>query len=488
MTWRRALNIRSLLLFAGTASLTAFAEPDNFKSDNLSEKPAGGFVRVDFSKENGPVKPMNAVNNGPEGNGGTFRRGNAPEFRAANIPFARTHDSSEYIVYGGDHVVDVTAVFPRFEADENDPANYDFAVTDAYMNRIRSVGTEPFYRLGQRIEHAARRYNIFPPADYLKWARICEHIIRHYNEGWSKGFHHRIRYWEIWNEPDLDCDSKTQPHTWGGTPEQFFAFYAVAAKYLKGRFPDLRIGGPAIAGSLKWGEDFLRYQQAQGTPMDFFSWHIYAREPNAITQKARNFRELMTKYGYGSSESILNEWNYIKGWRENYYYSARTIGEQKGAAFVAATMSACQKAPVDMLMYYNAQPTVIFNGLFDGIGLQPLKGYYAMYSWGKLLRLGTAVDSSADASDLYVTAACNKKDRYAIFLARYSDDDNVSTPKPIRVKVMGASLPDEVYAHMTDETRMHTEMPIEKAEDGLKLVLPPRSFALVEFRSMEEKK
>ena len=473
---------RMTIAFVGVAAaLVAGAEVENFNSANAPEKPVKATVTVDFAKSVGRVKPMNAVNNGPEGDGGTFRRGNAPEFRAANIPFARTHDSSEYIVYGGDHVVDVTAIFRDFDADENDSKNYDFAVTDAYMNRIRSVGTEPFYRLGQRIEHAARRYNVFPPKDSAKWARICEHIIRHYNEGWADGFRHGIRYWEIWNEPDLDWGHPEKPHMWGGTPEQFFAFFEVAAKHLKAKFPSLRIGGPAIAGNVKWGENFLRYQHEHGTPMDFFSWHIYAREPEAMARKARVFRDLMVKYGYGGSESILNEWNYMKGWREDYYYSARKIGEQKGAAFTAAAMVACQKAPVDMLMYYNAQPTVIFNGLFDGVGLQPLKGYYAMYSWGKLLKLGTEVESASDAKDVYVMAAKSAGGKRAIFVVRYSDDDNVSTPKPVAVRVSGAKLPDETYGHATDETRMHTEVPVRAVNGELRLFLPPRSFMLVEF-------
>ena len=45
------------------------------------------------------------------------------------------------------------------------------------------------------------------PKDFKKWAVICEHIIRHYTEGWADGFFYDMPYWEIWNEPDLDSDS-----------------------------------------------------------------------------------------------------------------------------------------------------------------------------------------------------------------------------------------------------------------------------------------
>lgn len=50
----------------------------------------------------------------------------------------------------------------------------------------------PIFRLGEPIENAVSkgykaRY-IHAPKDPVKWARICEHIIRHYTEGWANGF------------------------------------------------------------------------------------------------------------------------------------------------------------------------------------------------------------------------------------------------------------------------------------------------------------
>ena len=52
-------------------------------------------VSVDPGVAIGPVKPMHAVNNGPavQKPGGDQLRGNFEEYRAARIPFARTHDS-----------------------------------------------------------------------------------------------------------------------------------------------------------------------------------------------------------------------------------------------------------------------------------------------------------------------------------------------------------------------------------------------------------
>ena len=151
----------------------------------------------------GPVKIMNAVNNGPiVSDKGGQDRDNFEAYRDARIPFARTHDAALCVPYGAEHTVDITAIFPDFSKDVNDPASYDFVMTDYYLDVMRKAGTEPFFRLGQKIENNKKKYGIFPPADYQKWAEICEHIIRHYNEGWANGFKWNIQYWEIWNEAD----------------------------------------------------------------------------------------------------------------------------------------------------------------------------------------------------------------------------------------------------------------------------------------------
>ena len=52
-------------------------------------------ITVDMTKELGPVRLMNAVNNGPavKKSGGDQVRGNFEDYKAARIPFARTHDS-----------------------------------------------------------------------------------------------------------------------------------------------------------------------------------------------------------------------------------------------------------------------------------------------------------------------------------------------------------------------------------------------------------
>ena len=124
-------------------------------------------VKIYYSKEIGKIKIMHAVNNGPVVAGKEQTRGNQDSYKQARIPYARVHDASFYSGYGGEHTVDVHAIFPNFDADVSDPDSYDFACTDLYLSQIFRYGTKPFYRLGSRIEHEIK-----------STAQLCRRIFK----------------------------------------------------------------------------------------------------------------------------------------------------------------------------------------------------------------------------------------------------------------------------------------------------------------------
>ena len=156
-------------------------------------------VKIDFSKAVGPVKPVNGVGQPPL----VGKLADYPMFhylKEAGIPYSRLHDVGGWL--GGGLFVDIPVVFPNFDADENDPKSYRFAYTDSLLKALDKCNVEPFFRLGVTIENFVSRgyppINILPPKDFAKWGRICEHVIRHYTEGWADGFKMKITYWEIW--------------------------------------------------------------------------------------------------------------------------------------------------------------------------------------------------------------------------------------------------------------------------------------------------
>ena len=370
-------------------------------------------VHANFNKSLGKIKPMHAINNMPtlpnDWTGSLFGK-----LSEARIPYSRLHDTGGY--FGGARYVDIPNVFPCFDADENDPASYDFAFTDALLSEICANGIKPYYRLGVSIENHQyiKPYHIFPPKDYEKWARICEHIVRHYNEGWANGFHMGIEYWEIWNEPDNQPDVKDNV-MWKGSMEDYFRLYEVTSKHLKQKFPHLKIGGygscgfyainsvdvSQIANSSSRTEyfieffiKFIEYASAKSLPIDFFSWHSYAGVQDNINF-AKFPREILDKAGYTSCEIHLNEWN----------PGFHLRGTAADAANVLANMIAMQNAPVDMMMYYDANVMSPYCGIFDPISHGVFKTYYSFYVFGQLYSLGEQVECVSEQGGIYAIAA-----------------------------------------------------------------------------------
>ena len=456
-------------------------------------------VTVDPGVIKGPVKPMNAVNNGPAWDSPQQKA----DFRILDIPFSRTHDASEG--YYGERLVDISDIFPDFSKNPDKESSYDFRETDLYIKTLIEAGSEPFYRLGQTIENQiAAKYNIYPPKDYKKWAVICEHIIRHYNEGWADGFHYNIRYWEIWNEADLDMSSgrwETEPRTWGGPIEEFHKMYAIAAKHLKSCFPDLKIGGPSycrIQGTKTYFPEFFQYMRDNKVPIDFISWHKYGAEPSVYLMEADLIRGWMKEYGYGDAELILNEWNYRRfkegSGSSNERYNRINRRSMKGAAFVAATMSALQDAPVDMMMYYDFRANSNYCGFYDFQTYEHKPVYYAFYAWSHLRGDQCACTVEGGADDIYAVASV-KDGKTTLLLTRYDGDNNASNLANVTVTLpapqnaipgTSAVIPgltrNLIPCHLTDDEHLYTEIPLFPTEDGkVRISLWNNSIAVLEF-------
>ncbi|MBE7053963.1 MAG: hypothetical protein E7391_06795 [Ruminococcaceae bacterium] len=383
-------------------------------------------LKFDLTKKSGKFKILNATNGGPwhKRHANDQARSNLEDYKAARIPYSRNHDSALFQEYGGPYSHDISCIFPNFDADVDDPKSYDFECTDESILCCLDAGTETFFRLGQTIEHQIKKHAIFPPKDFKKWAKVCEHIIRHYNEGWANGYKLNIQYWEIWNEPDLDREDNPYKRTWTGTKMQFFDFYEVCAKYLKECFPNLKIGGPASCGRVEWCEEFIEEMSKRNVPIDFFSWHVYCNEPEQMIYRAGKIKECLVRCGYENTESNCNEWNYIRNWQENFVYSIKSIIGIKGAAFTMACISESQRVDtIDMLMYYDTRPSV-FCGVFDYYTYEPLKGYYPLYWYGMFYDMDAYVKSETNIENIYSLCGVDKDGKSLSVITYYSENDD----------------------------------------------------------------
>lgn len=441
-------------------------------------------VTVDPSSEVGPIKNMNSVGGTP------WSSVSSDKYAALNIPLARTHDMGRANIPGS---IDIRNIFPDFSKDENDPASYEFSITDFALAKLIATGTKPLYRLGNTHEPSndgkVKKYGSWPPEDFAKWARVCEHIVRHYNDGWADGFHYGIEYWEVWNEADLDQYHKyngvprwkVAPHAWGGSIEQYYDLFETTWKHLKETHPDIKVGGPAFA-EFRSNEPFVREMKKRGVKPDFYSWHRYSNTPEILSEESDKIRAVLDKYDWKDVPTILDEWNYVTGWTpKDGAYSKAVRRSMKGSAYTAAVMCHMQDRPsIDIMMYYDFRYNSSYNGAFNPATGAETSTYYAFHNWNKLVQYGTQVKVTTDRNDLYAVAAKNADGRVRLLVSRFRDHDDPWEPD-IKLKV---TLPEgckEVICTLNDDEHLNTEVPVNVVDGIVTVVMKPFSFVFFQF-------
>jgi len=400
----------------------------------LADAPPPG-ITVDAASVTGQLKPLRGVNGAPdltflggEVGGPGFSVGKPVDvsagYRAAHVTLVRTHDSngaSDLDPSAGDlpplgpgfgpppevaKMLDLNVLFPKVDADPALEASYNFGPTDKLIAGIKGIGAEVLFRLGRSGMTTAK-----PPTDLARYGEIVKHIVLHYNKGWANGFQYGIRYWEVWNEPDLG-------HIfWRGDAEQYYALYQAAAQAVKAADPDAQIGGPAIAlvnEASPYREGFLAYVRDHKLPLDFFSWHWYsvdADDPREFAEIGKTMRGLLDRYGFTATRSFLDEWNYD-------FRELKTAAPDAVSSFVAAALIYMQDAPIDQTALYRA------DGEFDADG-KPRNQLGRV-----LIGLGDFADTAAR---LAVTGG---DDRGLAALAARSEDGQI-----VRIMVSNYQIP-----------------------------------------------
>ena len=438
-------------------------------------------ITVNFCEKVKPIKPLHGVNCAPYSKSWNGKQPKIKEcFEEIGVPYSRLHDCEGR--YGGCYYIDVPNIFRNFDADETDENNYEFHYSDEYIKGIVEAGTKIVYRLGVTIEWGTKKYTCHPPKDFAKWARICEHIIMHYNKGWANGYEFGIEYWEIWNEPE-------NPPMWTGTKEQFFELYNVSATYLKNKFPEIKVGGYGGCGFyaittrkedkffqsiLQYFYDFLKSVKEYGAPLDFYSWHLYSDSVEEMNAHAKFVRETLDEYGFEQTENHFNEWN-VGGEGGGFHLMRNMVG----ASYIAAVLCELQRhGYVDKAMYYVFKTIARYNGLFDQNLLWKTCTYYSMAAFGRLARLGTEAYSSTENEGVYTLAAANGE-KGGLLVSNYAGEAG-SYSLQLKGLKSGAKI---TVSRITEEKQMQTECTHEACGEELYLAveLPEKSVVLIEW-------
>jgi xylan 1,4-beta-xylosidase len=345
---------------------------------------AGGLrqITVDASKPIGIIRSLQGVSGTPLP-GDSSHADLTAQFRQLGVNIVRTHD----VDCNGTSDIDglgPNRIFPSWSANPNDPSSYNFGPTDRAILSIVRSGAQVEYSVGHSdLTCAGIAFNNTPPPDPALYAAVVRHVAEHYNDGWDNGYQLRIRYWEIWNEPDL-------VPFWSGTSAQYYALYADTARALKSLHPWMEVGGPALTTNndlTGYRESLLAYIRANHVPLDFYSIHHYSdftEDPLDFVRLADQYRQLLDSYGFTHTQVQLTEWNY--GLVDN-------PSDAQRAAFAADSLVYMQDAPLDRAFFYRANSNGAFNGALinsDGTLTKTGDAYEAVGSMeGTPLRLAT---------------------------------------------------------------------------------------------------
>jgi xylan 1,4-beta-xylosidase len=330
------LNARRLLPLLGSCALA-------FLAGAAPASAAGGLrhVTVDASRPVGFIRSLQGVSGSPLP-GDDSHPDLTAEQHSLGVDLVRTHDI-DCTGTGDIDGLGSNRIFKDWSADPNDPASYDFGPTDRAILSIVRAGEQVEFNLGHSdLSCAGIGFNNAPPPDPAEYALVARNVARHYNDGWAHGYHLGIRYWEIWNEPDLIP-------FWAGTREQFYALYAATSRALKGLHSWMQIGGPALTTNndlTGYRESLLAFIRDHRLPLDFYSIHHYSdftEDPLDFNRLGDSYRRLLDHYGFRHAAIQLTEWNY-------------GIAEQptpmQRAAYVASSLVLMQHSQLSRAVYY----------------------------------------------------------------------------------------------------------------------------------------
>ncbi len=179
------------------------------------------------------------------------------------------------------------------------------------------------------------------------WARYVRDVVTRY-----KG---RVKYWEIWNEPDY------AEVFWAGTVADYYQMLKVSYQTIKAIDPEAKVlmAGLAYYFNPHFLEDLLRVMMADPTGrannyyFDILAWHTYSG-PRGIVDRVADSRRLLTST-VGMKPIWLNETN-VPPWDESrinvyrpFTYAA-TTAEQ--AAYILQTFAYAVASGVEKVFVY----------------------------------------------------------------------------------------------------------------------------------------
>jgi len=181
---------------------------------------------------------------------------------------------------------------------ESEQGDFDWSRSDESIDALLRFGITPFVTLtnGNEMYTGIGRYDdprlaaIYgdspaPPLDdetRAAWLVFVEKAIERYKD--------RIRYWEVWNEPN-------HRKYWGAPPngEDYGKLVKVSVRKIRELYPEaIIIAGSTAAISPRFCDEFLAHCEPE--LIDIVSFHNYGSRPENRAYEMAEFKEILDKH------------------------------------------------------------------------------------------------------------------------------------------------------------------------------------------------
>jgi xylan 1,4-beta-xylosidase len=271
---------------------------------------------------------------------------------------------------------------------------YNFQYVDMLFDDLLKIGIKPFVEFcfmpdalksTDKLGHWYK-CNVSPPKDMEKWGRLVEKLTRHLMERYGED-EVKTWYFEVWNEAN-------HPYYFDGENRMatYFEMYKVSANAVKSVSKNLRVGGPASAGSA-WVKEILEYCKANGTPIDFISTHAYGGGGIGISDNTGGVGKILSRMnvdpdviakGVTKTKGVIDETTYknmelhYTEWNSTWAVNDPIFNTYQNAAYCLNTLKQTESSAKSMAYW-------TFTDIFEedgpapksfgqGVGLMNLQG------------------------------------------------------------------------------------------------------------------
>lgn len=250
------------------------------------------------------------------------------------------------------------------------PNTFAWESLDALVEKAGRRGVEIVYTFGYvppwaSSQPAGACETVTPgtcyPPDLSAWRDFVNAIVARYGD--------RIRYWELWNEPNAK-------NFWSGHPEDLAAMAEIAYPIIKAAGGTVLSPAPQGMNSDRWLQQYFRAGGHRYT--DVVSFHGYLHgPPELIVTLTRKIAAITQEYGLGNKPL----WDTEHSWGNSTWPFGDT--QENQSVWLARFILLSAASGIDRSFWY-MWDSAEWGTLFDRkrrVCLKPARAYREIHSW-----------------------------------------------------------------------------------------------------------